>query len=79
MRITRGRGDAICRFFEKKLCKNFLAFGVWRIDRLRGENSVIRQRTTDGRPYRDKGDNEIRFVEFLFGRIFVYQIWLCRI
>ena len=33
-------------------------------------------RATKGRPYRGKWDNEFQFVDFLFERIFVYQIWL---
>ena len=33
-------------------------------------------RATKGRPYRGKWDNEFQFVDFLFEKIFVYQIWL---
>ena len=49
---------------------------VTRVDCLCGGNFVVWQRATTGRPYRENGDNEFQFVDFLFERIFVYQIWL---
>ena len=63
---TLKTGEMMCKYTTQPL-------GVGRFC---GGNFAVLQRATTGRPYRGKWDNEIQFVDFLFERIFVYQIWL---